>query len=193
MTMSQTKPTFARRSDADHDRIKAFVGVVDELASNMERKWGVDRLPRLVPEDYAERFYRQAKKFDAALAVGSPADVEYEAERMRNAWIALDAVATEAKAEPISVDVWEVPVGDGRVVALVRSREEQFVLAREGRYMEIYSAQEIANLIKALPDISKFKQAFPGSEVVDVRVSPIDWGVGDELPEDWQANPVAAI
>jgi len=190
--MPQSKNIFTRRSDADHDRIKAFTGIVDELAARMELKWGVDRLPRLVDVDLAQRFYSQAEKFNAALAVGSPADVEYEAGRMQNAWTALDMAATEAGAPTISVDVWEIGLADGRVIALVRSREEAFTLAREGRYMEVYSAQEIANLIENLPDIAKTKLVFPGAEITRVRVRPIDWDLGDDLPDAF-VNPAPVM
>ena len=40
---------------------------VGEVAVTMERKWGVDRLRRLVSVDLRERFDRQARKWNEAL------------------------------------------------------------------------------------------------------------------------------
>lgn len=175
------------RSPADHDRIRAIVAGVDELAAAMERKWGVDRLPRLVNDDLRRRFYSQARKFNSALGVGSPADVDVEGERMRTAWSVLDRQATAAGAAVMSPDVWEIPLRDGRVIALVRTREEQHALAFEGRRVDVFSADEIARLIEGFPEIVKAKNSFPGAKVTNVRVPDIDWSQGDPLPDSMLA------
>jgi len=180
------KPIFASRT-ADLDCIQAIIGGVDELAASMEQKWGVDRLPRLVEPDLATRFYSQARKFNAAITGGNPADVDVEGQRMINAWTALDAAAVAAGAPPVSPDIWEVSLSDGRVVALVRSREEQHAVARAGRHVDVFSAEEIARLIEGFPDIVKAKHTFPGAEITAVRVRSIDWATGDELPEEMLA------
>ena len=48
-------------------RIQAVADGVDEVAVAMERKWGVDRLRRLVSDDLREQFDRQARKWNEAL------------------------------------------------------------------------------------------------------------------------------
>ena len=48
-------------------RMQAVADGVDEVAVAMERKWGVDRLRRLVSDDLRERFDRQARKWNEAL------------------------------------------------------------------------------------------------------------------------------
>ncbi len=171
------------RSAADHDRIKALVEGVDHVAGEMERKWGVDRLPRLVGDDFRQRFYSQARKFNAAVLDGGPADVQVEGERMTNAWKALDWQAEQAGHKAISPEVWEIPLSDGRVAALVRTREEQFALAHAGRRIDVYSLDEIGRLIEAFPDIAKVKQHFPGAQIINARVSAIDWDHGDDIPD----------
>ena len=45
-------------------RMQAVADGVDEVAVTMERKWGVDRLRRLVSVDLRERFDRQARKWN---------------------------------------------------------------------------------------------------------------------------------
>ena len=169
------------RTDAEHHSITAFIGATDEIAIAMERKWGVDRLPRLVPTDIGARFYSQAQKFNAAIQNGSVADVQVESERMRSAWTYLDQVATGAGAEIIKGDVWEVSIGDGKVVAFVRDWHEGRALLATGRRMDVYTAEEVARIIAGIPTLAAVKEHFPGAELVEVR-TPYNWKAGDAIP-----------
>ena len=45
---------------------------LDALARDMERKWGVGRLPLLVPDELSDRFFSQHRKTGQALRSGDP-------------------------------------------------------------------------------------------------------------------------
>jgi len=172
---------------------------LDEVASQAERRWGVDRLPRLVPIDLAERFYRQVDKLNAAIADeatgGSVANVEVEAGRMVNAWMALDAAARAAGAEPASAKYMEARMSDGRLCVVCSDLEghHHFVRQREGRGAVVWNMEEIVRVIEGQDLVNRTKHLFDGAVVEEVRVRPeVNWKRGDELPDDMRNQFLAA-
>lgn len=144
---------------------------VDAMARDMEAKWGVGRLRLLVDAELRGRFDSQRAKLNRAIESGELEDVRRESARMENAWRALDAAAVAAGASPLAPQVWEVALPNGQVAALVREAAEARAVRSEGRYLSIYTLNEIANLIVGFPEIVKAKDVFPGAEIV--RVGPI--------------------
>lgn len=172
-------------------RSQLAIEALDEVASRMERKWGVGRLPRLVSIDLAERFYRQKGKLDDAITDevtgGSVANVEFEAGRMVNAWMALDAAARAAGAEPASAKYMEARMSDGRLCVVCSDLEghHHFVRQREGRAAVVWNMEEIVRVIEGQDLVNRTKHLFDGAVVEEVRVRPeVNWKRGDELPDD---------
>ena len=101
-------PSYADNSAAviEHDRITAAVLSVDQVAREMERRWGVGRLVRLVSPATLVRF-RQAHALwtQAYSADRDPAEAERTSAMMIRAWQALDAEATAAGHEPLAPTV----------------------------------------------------------------------------------------
>jgi hypothetical protein len=143
----------------------------DLVASEMDRKWGADRLRLLVPVELREKFDRQRYKFNQAIWHGSLEEVRQEARRMIAAWRALDRVAAEAGRAQAAPEVWEVALTDGRTVALLRDWQDAalFAAQRDGRAAEVYTLAEIARLIEAFPEVVKAKQTFPGASVTAAK------------------------
>jgi hypothetical protein len=154
------------------DRMQALIDGVDEVAKAAEAKWGVGRLRLLVSDDLREKFDRQGRKLNQAIWTNDVEAAEKHAPGMRKGWQALDAAATAAGAQPLSPAVWEVPLSGGCVAALVRSVAEVHQVAREGRYLQVWSVEEIARLIEAFPEVAKAKEIFPGAEVLTGRPVP---------------------
>ena len=164
--------------------IKAILDGVDEIARQMERRWGVGRLRLLVSDVLRIKFDAQQAKLDAAIATDQETYIRAQAEGMRRAWLALDRAATDAGAEPLAPEVWEcVLPATGEVVSIVRTEAEAHHVARES---EVWTLAEIAVLIVRLGDeVRQVKRTFPGSAVVEVRdrdLPPIDWEKGDDPP-----------
>ena len=100
---------------------------LDAVASAMERKWGIDRLPKLVDAPLAVRFRSQAERLDEAIRSGVSAAVSAQAEAMLRAWHAVDAAALAAGWKPLSPTIWETVLPEtGEVVAIVRDADEAF-------------------------------------------------------------------
>lgn len=172
-------------------RQKALTDGLDALAAEMERKWGVDRLPLLVDDNLRARFYQQQDLLNEALQSGDLQLIDLQVGGMKRAWEALDKAAAEAAAEPLAVDVWEIKLPDsGKIVAFVRTTAEARLVASPDR--EVWTASEIAHLIDGMDDtVAEIKRVFPGAEVTAIRKkeqssagrkNPIDWEKGDEIP-----------
>lgn len=160
---------------------------LDEVASRCERTWGVDRLPRLVAVDLAERFYRQKGKLDDVVVAGSPADQEYEAGRMFNAWMALDAAARAAGAEPASGRYLTARLSDGRslVISVDLEGVGHFRRQNPDQSAAVWTMDEIVRVLEGFDLVLRTKHLFEGAIVEEVRVKPeVNWRRGDELPED---------
>src|SRR5512147_2879673 len=76
--------------------IRAIIDGLDQLACEMERKWGVGRLRLLVGDLLRAKFDAQKDKLDAAIATKQEHYIRAQAEGMKRAWAALDKAAREA-------------------------------------------------------------------------------------------------
>ena len=165
--------------------IKAVIDGVDHVAVEMENKWGVGRLRLLVDDDMRERFDRQSELFREAVTFNHAKAIRRHGHGMRRAWLALDKYATKSRFCRIEPIVWEVSGPDG-VIAVVRTNPEAHAIVREGRAVEVWTLDEVAHVIASHRDtIGEVKRVFPGAEVIDARVRPVDWDKGDDLP--WAA------
>jgi hypothetical protein len=176
--------------DIDFAVYRHAMAQLDEVAAACEARWGVDRLPRLVAADLAAKFYSQLDKLNAALEVGSPADIEYHATRMGNAWRALDTAAQAAGARPLEPHYLEGRLPNGTVLVVCGSREEQWALSRENRAAVVWSMEEIARVLWEFELTNTAKTIFKGAFVEQARIDPervkppVDWSKGDALPFD---------
>jgi hypothetical protein len=162
---------------------RAYIDGADETASEMEAKWGADRLRLLVSPDLREKFDRQRYLLNQAIWHGELEDVRRESGRMVNAWLALDRTATEAGKQPLPPAVWEIALGDGSVAAIVPDHARAAMVNGEGRQVAVYTLDEIARLLTNYPEVAKAKLVFPGATVTEVRRS-----VSDPLSEVWDTK-----
>ena len=159
------------RSNGTYLAGRAYIDGADETAAEMEAKWGADRLRLLVSPELREKFDRQRYLFNQAIWQGELEDVRREAGRMVHAWMALNRAAEPAGALKLAPQVWEVPLADGSVAAIVRDDTDAKSVITEGRQLAVYTLEEIGRLLSAHPQIAKAKQVFPGATVVSVRRS----------------------
>lgn len=169
---------------------QAAVDRLDEIAHAMERKWGADRLPKLVDPTLAARFHAQAQKLNEALRSDRPDAVATQATAMQRAWNALDQAATASGKQPLSVTVWETAIpSTGEVIAIVRTAEEASAIARE-RNGAVYTLAEVAVAIDAFGDqVRAVKTTFPGAAVTAVRPASLPIGSAPPHAEARNATP----
>lgn len=156
---------------------RAAVDRLDEIAHAMERKWGVDRLPRIVDPALATRFRAQGEKLNEALRSERPDAIATQAAAMERAWQALDAAAITAGAAPLAPLIWETVIpSTGEMIAIVRTADEASAIARD-RKSAVYTLAEVAVAIDAFGDqVRATKAAFPGATVTAVRSRELSIG-----------------
>lgn len=169
------------------------IEALDEVARQMELKWGVDRLPRLVAAfdpDLAQRFWSQLDKLNAACETGYLEEQEIHATRMRAAWIRLDREAEAAGCEPLSPQWFEGRLEDGRLLIVARDITEAHRLANDHREAAVWSMDEICRVLWRFELVNDAKTVWPGARVEQARVDPertkppVNWKTGDQLPPD---------
>ena len=134
---SETASWLAGRSSLDE---------ADALGIQLERKWGLRATPAPRLDRAAGALRQPAWKLAQAQWHGGLDDVIREAGRMARAWRALDAAAEAAGAAPLSPEVWELSLSDGRVVALTRSRAEAHHVVDDPRFVATYTLSDVAGL-----------------------------------------------
>lgn len=156
---------------------------LDKVASEMESKWGVERLPSLVSPDLAMKFERARQQLDEAVAADDPELTAQKAAALIRGWRKLDAEATEA-GYPVEPDkVWHCEQDDF-AIAIVQDHSDGKYAAEGHR---VFTIDEVTRLIGAkYREVYSAKTVFPGAEVTSVKNTdpkpPMDWEKGDEIP-----------
>jgi len=153
---------------------RAALDEADALEVELEVKWGRDRLRLLVDTALREKFDRQRYLTSQARWSGQLDDVQREARRMAAAWRTLDKAATESGAQVLDPAMWEVTLDDGTVATLVREPQLANRVLADGRRINVYTLQEIANMISAFPEVVKAKETFPGAKVEKTKTAVSD-------------------
>ncbi len=170
-----TQPAMRRMQDALHR--------YDDVVSEVEGRWGVDRLVWLVGGDLRDRFEQQMDRLNVAVDKCDPS-IEHEVEVTLRGVAALEAAAIAAGAKPLSGDYIEGRMPDGRVIAITATAYEAGKVKRDNREMVVYSADEIGRIIEGLnkeaPVVDAIKNAFAGAEVESVK--PVPANLDDEIP-----------
>lgn len=150
------------------NQIDVVVRAVDRRAREIEERWGLGRLPSLVPHDLAERFRVQQRKFSTAVWAYEPEEVRKHGDAMLRAYAKLEEVAAASGCEPKPVEQWEFETPDGLVV-LVRDMADTGRAQLHGRKGQVWSLDEIVNIVRAHPVLIAAKQSFPGAIVESIR------------------------
>lgn len=203
----------------DHDTLTASVAPVDAAFAAAEKKWGVDRLPRLCSETTILSFKKGWAAWSAAIIDGDGAAVQRIAPKMIAAIAFMDAEATAAGHPQLDVATWETAMSDGTVLVIVRTQAEAHAVAtahkmgaddmlppdlarivrhqQEGRRVVAYSLAEVARVLEAAELVNVIKKTWDGATVVGGPVTSegqvADWAKADPLAEILsQMNPEKA-
>jgi len=149
-----------------------IIRTVDEHARELNRRWGMNRLPHLVPIEWTERFIGQKRKWQSACfeCTGSPDPahldrVRKHGEAMLRAFDKLEELALASGKSPAPPAVWEFELRDGTSITLVRDRAELAQVERSAG-TQVWSLEEIADILEQYPILSAAKNEFPQAEVV---------------------------
>lgn len=184
--MNAPSKSMQRLSSGDLDIIQEVLNAVDERGKELDRKWGLGRLPALCGIEWAEKFASQSRKFSAAIWAWDLNEARKHGEAMLRAYAKLDEIATAAGCVPGPPEQWEFMTPNGLVI-LIRDINRMNQVETGGRKCQVWSLDEIANVIRKHPEIAMVKNLFPGAEVE--RLSP-KRAIVDQLDDSLEGMPV---
>lgn len=173
-------------ASAQELRCDYAVAPFDRVALDMERLWGIDRLPELVSPELAERYGRALAHLNDSMNAADPIATAAAAENCIKGLRALDAEARRLGHQPVTPEVWFVEY-DGHRFGLIRDVSEWPPVAAAHPGVTLYTLREAAIALlahkSALPTIDAVKAAFPGAEISAVRQrTETEEYLDDELP-----------
>ena len=134
-------------------RQASWLGEIDRIKVDQDRKWGTDRLCTLVDPGFREKFWQQQQRVWSACQARDSEKLEKSAAGMVRAYQALEAWAVQ-HAVPVRPAVGAVEhVGkDGKLMVVVATKQDA-VWYRENRPdvtgQHVWSMEEIELLIEA--------------------------------------------
>ena len=193
--MMQTKPRPQRpRRAKKGDRLLAsgaleaeiacdyMLGPLDTLAREMDRKWGVDRLPELVGVEMAERYGVAVAYLNKCIDAKDPEMARGAVENCLRGLRAMDDLATAERAPQATTAVFEIEV-DGFRFGILQDDACWPAAEATHPHLKCFSKRQIANAIKAyassLPVAQEIVDKFGPAKVTKVStMAELD----DEIP-----------
>ena len=153
---------------------------LDETASSMERKWGMDRLPKLVSVETAAKFGSAKAKLDDAIRQQDGELIQRKASVLQKGWMAMDREAFNHGAATLE------DLGDDTIHHSHPENGRRYMIVRQHGASEVVDGAKVYSLDEVCRVLDKFnlasggaveeaKRLFPGAEVS---------GRGARLPDD---------
>lgn len=160
---------------------------LDDLASSMERRWGIDRLPCLMPLAWRNKFEALKDALDGAIA--ARADTAEPAAALAKAWRMMDAKALEQGSFPLPPACYSIRV-DNHIVEIAETQEHATALIwwakNEGRAVAVWTLEEVAKVLRQHGVAHAAKEVWPGALVTtppaEHRQGKRRMDVADEIP-----------
>jgi len=157
---------------------------LDRIATEMEFKWGCERLASLVSSNTASRFGSAKAKLDAAIIENDPVSVSRKATVLAKGWRAMDAEATQSGHRALSPDIWSHTTQEGFKMAVARSTGDAIKALKVDdtlKGVHVYSIEEIGRILQNDSNalVNAAKEHFPAAVVTKVARKG---SINDEIP-----------
>ena len=172
------------RSSGDwivHDRMQSALWDYDKKIVEVEKVWGVDRLPYLVSDATRQKWWRAVDALNQAIYDGDADKVRRLVDNLVAGLNRLVDEAQERGAQPLQPEIWETPIEDGRTLRIVRTWPERAYRPEKDDTAVTYTLEEIGRLVASLPLLNAVKKQWPGA-TVEKPVSPLSKELNDDIP-----------
>ena len=181
----KTDKVYYQPSQAAMKRQQQSLHKYDDEVNRLERKWGIDRLPWLVPIELRDRFYEQLDKLNAA--IDKCDGVDHEVEVTLRGCAAIERAAIEAGFEPLTGEYIEGRLPDGTVLAITANGYEAAKVKQDNRKVMVFTVDEVGVVLeKWLQEnqsrtlVDEAKDIFPGAAIESIVKGKVL--INDEVP-----------
>jgi hypothetical protein len=177
------RPTRQKKDDrilhkgATANEIKSDLALApfDAAVREMDKRWGVDRLPELVSVESAAKWGKAMAGLNGAIDAQDPDKTKFWVEICLRGLTAMDAEAVALGRQVSDPDIWEYEL-DGTVFGIIADNREWPAAYAKRPGIAIFSMREVAVALQAHKNglVSAVKLAFPGAEIKAIRRKPED-------------------
>jgi hypothetical protein len=175
------KPTRQRKEDrlihpqstAANIRCDIALGPLDTASSEMNKKWGVDRLPEIISLESAAKWGRAIAGLNNAIDAQDPDKVKFWVEVCLRGLTAMDAEAVSLGRPVSDPMIWEYQY-EGTTFGIIEDGREWPAAYAKRPGIAIHTMREVAIALHAQRSgiVNAAKLAFPGAEVTAIRNPP---------------------
>jgi hypothetical protein len=172
------RPTRQKKDDrilhkgATANEIKADLSLApfDKAVREMDKRWGVDRLPELVSVESAAKWGKAMAGLNAAIDAQDPDKVKFWVEICLRGLAAMDAEAVSLGRPVSDPMIWEHEY-EGQVYGIIEDGREWPAAYAKRPGIAIHTMREVAVALHEHRNglVNAVKLAFPGAEVKAVR------------------------
>ena len=172
------RPTRQKKDDrilhkgATANEIKADLSLApfDKAVREMDKKWGVDRLPELVSVESAAKWGKAVAGLNGAIDAQDPDKVKFWVEVCLRGLAAMDAEAVSLGRPVSDPMIWEHEY-EGTVYGIIEDGREWPAAYAKRPGIAIHTMREVAVALHAHRNglVDAIKLSFPGAEVKAVR------------------------
>lgn len=165
----------------DQYYINQLLDNLDAKACEVESRWGVGRIERLVSFDMAQKWSRQMEKLTVAISKNDVFTLTEIVSGTIRGYEAMEADAIAQGHKPMHETVgMSVMLPSGKELLIVRSRVDAENAKRKD--CVVWTLDEVANIIEnKFTLVNQIKAALPEAEL-----KAFDFAKGDELPDEFK-------
>ena len=163
------------------------IAPMDRLALEMDRKWGIDRLPEIVSPETAQRYGVAMAHLNECLESGDPEKCKAAAEGCMRGLQFMDAEATANGKPQAAGEFWEYELKEGeqpfRFAVMADPYEWQASKAQRPD-LQFFTMREVALALREYAKskmVTEAQKHFPQAEIVNIKTRPpVDYANGGD-------------
>ena len=153
----------------------------DRAATQIERTWGIDRLPELVSPETAAKYGSAFAKLNAAINASDPGECAARAAVCIRGMAAMDAEARAAGHQPMPSNFWMYEQ-EGNTIIIAQDMRDWPLIEKMHPNVPIFSLREVFNALEAYGQtVVAVKKNFPSAEIKETRKIDMS-SMEDDLP-----------
>lgn len=173
----------------DQYYINQLLDKLDTKAAEVESRWGVARLERLVSFEMAQKWSRQMGRLQKAISENDVFTLPEIVSGTIRGYDALEADAIAQGNKPHDAPfAWTVGLPSGRTLAIVRSPKDASLmndLKRDHGDVVVWTIDEVANIIER--EYTLVNQDSVKNPTAPAKpLEPFDFTKGDDLPDEFK-------